>query len=127
MVKKVQESKASKAAKISKTSSKEKKKWTAGKQKEDVSRLAIVEPGLFQKIAKDVENMKIITKTNIVDKYNVNMYSSIRILRYLCENGVISLLNKSSRSVLYCGAKFAKKDIMEDITKQEDADLPSWE
>lgn len=126
MVKKIQESKAAKAAKISKTSSKEKKRWTSGKQKEEISRLAIVEPDLFQKIAKDVANMKVITRTNLIDKYNINMYSSIRILRYLCESGVISLLSKSSRLVLYCGTKFAKKAIIEDVTKQEEEDLPSW-
>lgn len=127
MAKKVPESKSAQAAKISKTSSKEKKRWTSGKQKEEISRLATVDGELFNKIAKDVANMKIITRTHITEKYNVNLNSSIRILRYLCESNVISLLSKSSRLQLYCGAKFAKKEIVEEVVQKKDADgLEAW-
>ncbi|KRH94264.1 40S ribosomal protein S25 [Pseudoloma neurophilia] len=126
MVKKVQESKAAKAAKISKTGSKEKKRWTSGKHKEETSRLATVEPELFQKIAKDAANMKIITRTNIVEKYNLNMSSAVRVLRYLCESEVITQLSKSRRLILYCGAKFAKKDVIEEVTKKDNDGLEAW-
>merc|ERR1711915_267246 len=120
MAKKAPESKAAQAAKISKTSSK-KKRWTTGKQKDEISRLATVDTDLFNKIVKDTANMKIITRTAMVDKYNLNMSSAIRILRYLNESGNISLLSKSSRLVLYCGSKFAKKEVIEDVTQSVEA------
>lgn len=120
MAKKAPESKAAQAAKIAKGSSKEKKKWTSGKQKDEISRLATVDADLFNKIAKDTANMKIITRTQIVDKYNLNLHAAIRVLRYLAETGNIVLLNKSRRLVFYCGAKFAKKDIVEDFTQKSE-------
>lgn len=136
MAKKIPESKAAKEAKIAKTSSKEKKKWTTGKVKEEVTRLVCIDPDLFNKIVKDVANMKMITKTVLTEKYNINMYSSIRILRYLCENDIIGCISRNRRLGIYCGAKFVKKVVVEDVTnevqeqKQEqpaqEVDLDDW-
>lgn len=127
MAKKAPESKKSKEAKVSKTSSKEKKKWTTGKTKEDVNRLVIIDPELFKKIVKDVANMKVITKTTITERYNINLYSSIRILRYLCENEIIGCLGTGRRLSIYCGAKFVKKEVIEDVTQNTGTEeLESW-
>lgn len=127
MAKKAPESKSAQAAKIAKSSSKEKKKWTSGKQKEEVSRLACVDKDLFNKIMKDVSNMKTITKTTLTEKYNIDLYNSIRILRFLHENEVISLIHSGNCLKIYCAAKFAPKEIVEDITvKTNDSELEAW-
>ncbi|ELA46734.1 hypothetical protein VCUG_01760 [Vavraia culicis subsp. floridensis] len=125
MAKKAPESKASKESKIAKTSSKEKKKWTTGKTKEETSRHTCVDPELFNKIVKDVANMKVITRSTLAEKYNINLYSSIRILRYLCENEVVGCVSKGRRLNIYCGSKFVRKEVVEDVTKKED-ELETW-
>ncbi|ELQ74819.1 40S ribosomal protein S25 [Trachipleistophora hominis] len=125
MAKKAPESKASKEAKIAKSSSKEKKKWTTGKTKDEVSRQACVDPELLGKIVKDVPNMKMITRSTLVEKYNINLYSSIRVLRWLCENEIVGCVSAGRRLKVYCGSKFVKKEVVEDVTKKEE-ELEAW-
>merc|ERR1711953_6319 len=110
MVKKVQESKAAKLAKAQAKSNKPQKKWTSGKQKDDVSRLVSVDNELLKKIGTDLQKMKIITRTTLVEKYNINLQSAINILRFAESKGVIGCLNNTSNLKLYCAAKFMPKE-----------------
>lgn len=129
MAKKAPESKSAQSAKISKSNAGDKKKWTTGKQKSEVSRLASVDEALGQKIAKDVANMRVITRTTIAEKYNLNLHSSIRILRFLAEEKIIKDISSGSRLKIYCGAQYAKTEIIEEVSvsvEKDEEGLEAW-
>merc|ERR1711928_146826 len=115
MAKEPLEKKSAQALKIAKSSGKEKKKWTQGKQKETISRLCTVTDELLEKIQKEIVNQKIITKTNLTEKYNLNLYSSVRLLRYFEENGIINKISGGRKLNIYCGPKHFKKEIIEEV------------
>lgn len=108
MAKKIQETKAAKLQKAMRTSKKEKKKWTGGPEKVvDKKRIAFMEKELFEKISKDTESMKFITKSMISDRYNIDLFLATRVLRELTEMNKIQLLKESGKFVAYGGGKFS--------------------
>lgn len=118
MAKKIQESKSSKQEKATR-STKEKKKWVTKKAAEGPKRLVFVDTTLYEKIQKDVENMRIVTKTMISEKYNLNFYLSVRILRDLCEKNLIRFVDGNGSLKIYQGGKMMKKDEEETIQVEE--------
>merc|ERR1711872_925810 len=104
MAKKIQESKQAKKEKALRTSKKEKKKWSStGPAVVDKKKTTFMERELFNKIVKDSENMKIITRATISERYNIDLYLSTRVLRELASEEKIELLRSSGNLVVYGG------------------------
>ncbi|KAM0675969.1 hypothetical protein GVAV_000748 [Gurleya vavrai] len=101
MAKKAPVSKAAQASKIAKTSSKEKKKWTKGKQKDTVQRAVAVDSVLLARIIKENEKNLCLTKTTIAEKYNLNAGLAQRILDHLCEKGILKIASVCSLVKVY--------------------------
>ncbi|EPR80056.1 Ribosomal protein S25 [Spraguea lophii 42_110] len=112
MAKKVLESKTSKAEKIS-NSTKSKKKWSSGKVAEAVKRHERVEDDIFNKIVKDVKNMRILTRTTLSERYNLSLNISIKLLRFLEENQIIKLISSHRGSKIYAGSKYEPLKVVE--------------
>ncbi|KAF7700706.1 40S ribosomal protein S25 [Cucumispora dikerogammari] len=109
MAKKIQESKQSKLQKATRTSKKEKKKWVpTAAQGGDKKKIVFLEREIWNKIVKDVDNMKVITKSMISEKYNLDLFLTTRVLRELCEKEKIKLLRSSGNLTVYSGGKFGK-------------------
>lgn len=107
MVKKVQESKEKKAAKISSTSNKEKKKWSQGKTRDAVRRSVTVDADMFSKVERDVAKASLVTAPSVAEKFNLNVGVAQKILEHLCAGGVLCCLSHSSRPRLYSRVKRA--------------------
>lgn len=118
MVKKAPVSKTAQANKIQKTSSKEKKKWSKGKQKDTVKRAVSVDDTLLARIQKDIQNSNCVTKTFIAEKHNINAGVAQRILSNFCEQGILRLVSASSMIKIY--AKNVKVEEKIEIEKVEE-------
>lgn len=101
MVKKVQESKEKKAAKIASASNKEKKKWTQGKTREAVRRSVTVDADMFSKIERDAAKATLVTAPAVAEKFGLNVGVAQKVLEHLCAGGVLRCLSHSSRPRLY--------------------------
>ncbi|KAL0266086.1 UNVERIFIED_CONTAM: hypothetical protein PYX00_011802 [Menopon gallinae] len=108
MVKKVQESKEKKAAKIASTSSKEKKKWTQGKTREAVRRAVTVDAEMFAKVERDVAKASLVTAPAVAEKFGLNVGVAQRVLEHLCAGGVLRL-NRLGRLVTSATKAFLGK------------------
>lgn len=116
MAKKAPVSKAAQALKINKTSTKEKKKWTKGKTKDVVSRAVHIDQPIINKIVKEAGNASILTKTHLIEKYNLNGGVAKRILDWLCENGRIRVVSECSILKVY-GKVGKREEVAEIITE----------
>jgi ribosomal protein S25 len=125
MVKKVQESKAGKSAKIQKASGKGEKKWTKGKTKYIVRRGVEVDQEVFAKIEKDIPRMSVITKAAVAEKYNLNVGLSQRILKFFHENGLIQLIFSSSKCKIYGKVVKAKEEVPAEKSEAKEVTVES--
>lgn len=120
MVKKAPVSKAAQANKIQKTSSKEKKKWTKGKQKDTVKRGVSIDPTLLARIQKENTNSVCVTKTNIAEKYNLNAGVAQKVLNHFVEQGLLKLVSACSLVKVYSkNVKVEKVDEVKEEVKGE--------
>lgn len=109
MAKKIQESKQAKLQKAVRTSKKEKKKWVSNTgQGADKKKTTFMDRELYNKIIKESENMKIITKNMISERYNLDLFLTTRVLRELADANKIELLRSSGNLVVYGGGKYNK-------------------
>ncbi|KAM0686037.1 hypothetical protein COBT_002747 [Conglomerata obtusa] len=117
MVKKAPVSKTAQANKIQKTSSKEKKKWTKGKQKDTVKRAVSIDATLLARIQKENANSVCVTKTNIAEKYNLNAGVAQKILNHFVEQGFLKLVSSCSLVKVY--GKNVKVEEVKESAKEE--------
>merc|ERR1711974_120708 len=102
-------SEQAKKEKALRTSKKEKKKWSSsGPATTDKKKTTFMDRELYNKIIKDSENMKIITRSTISERYNIDLFLSTRILRELASAEKIELLRSSGNLVVYGGGKLNK-------------------
>ncbi|KAF5141296.1 40s ribosomal protein s25 [Vairimorpha ceranae] len=101
MAKKVQETKEKKALKAASTSKKEKKKWTEIKKKDEARKIFTVSDELLQKVEKEVKKAKIVTVFSLGSKMNLTLSVAKNLLRHCVNNGIISLIHKSSKTTIY--------------------------
>lgn len=121
MVKKVQESKEKKAAKITSASNKEKKKWTQGKTREVVRRSVTVDAEMFSKVERDVSKASLVTAPSVAEKFKLNVGVAQKVLEHLCAGGVLRCLSHSSRPRLYSRAQRAGGKAPEPAQHAEEA------
>lgn len=120
MVKKVQESKEKKAAKISSSSSKEKKKWSSGKSKDVTRRNVTVDVDTFSKIEKDAKKSSVSTCNVIAERYNLNVGVAQKVLAHLAECGVIRCVSASSKPKIYSKVVAVSKEPETDAKQNEE-------
>ncbi|KAG0418972.1 40S ribosomal protein S25, partial [Dictyocoela muelleri] len=123
MVKKAPESKASKIEKITKSQNKQKKKWSSGTVKESTKRQPTMDEELFNKIQKDILNMKIVTKAVLAERYNINLYLCTNLLSMLEQKGDIKMI-KGGQFKVYAGGKYVapKEKIVVEVEHENNSD-----
>ncbi len=77
------------------------KKWGRVYEKESFKRALLVPDDLFEQITQGIKNMKVITSTNIAEKFGIRVSIARRILEDLNEKGEIKVYGKTPRLILY--------------------------
>lgn len=77
------------------------KKETKKEETQTKRTIQILDEKLFQTIAKDIQNMRVITPYEIASKYGIKMSVAFKILRNLSERGDLVLVSKGHRTEIY--------------------------
>merc|ERR1712080_227443 len=125
MAKKNPISKAQQKDKITKAS-KEKKKWTSVKTQESAQKLITLKSELFEKIKKEIQTMKVVTKNSLSEKYNLSLYLAIRLLRMFEEEKLVTFLKGDRTLKIYRGCKVEFKPVVIEKEVEQVEDGGDW-
>lgn len=86
------------------TGKNKKKKWSKGKVKDKADNSVFVDEASLAKVVKEVATYKLITPSVICDRHRLNVSLARQILTRIEEQGLIRLVSKHSRQLIYTRA-----------------------
>merc|ERR1712033_162251 len=83
---------------------KAKKKWSKGKVRDKLNNLVLFDKQTYDKLNKEVPSYKLITPSVVSERLKVRVSLARKALRELAEKGLIRLVLKHSRQLVYTRA-----------------------
>jgi len=81
-----------------------KKKWSKGKQKENLNAAVFFDKNLYEKLKKEVPNYKLITPSVISERMRCNVSMARRAINDLLSKGMIKVIAKHQKQAIYTRA-----------------------
>ncbi|ABW97964.1 rps25 (nucleomorph) [Hemiselmis andersenii] len=78
-----------------------KKKWSKGKIKEKSNNYVLIDNDIYEKILKEICKNKIITISNLSERFHITSSLSKKILSFLCEKKILKNTQNSTRYGIY--------------------------
>ena len=85
-----------------------KKKWTTGKVKDKLNYAVLLEPKQFKEIEKSLPTMKLITLSNVAERFKIVASVARQILRYFHNQNKIELVDYHQQCPIYKGLTVTK-------------------
>jgi len=81
-----------------------KKKWAKGKVREKAFNMVLFDKPAYDKLIADVPKMKLITVATVIERLKVNGSLARAAMRELEEKGLIKIVSKHSKQMIYTRA-----------------------
>merc|ERR1712137_244143 len=81
-----------------------KKKWSKGKSKDKVQNAVLFDPELYKKVLGDVPKQRVITVSNVSEKYRLNGALARATIAHLHSKGLIRQVAKHHSILIYTRA-----------------------
>merc|ERR1712076_116439 len=81
-----------------------KKKWSKGKSKDKVQNACLFDPDLYKKVLGDVPKQRVITVSNVSEKYRLNGALARATIAHLHSKGLIRQVSKHHSILIYTRA-----------------------
>merc|ERR1712150_2833 len=94
-----------------------KKKWSKGKVRDKLNNLVLFDKQTYDKLNKEVPSYKLITPSVVSERLKVRVSLARRALRELADKGLIRLVVKHSRQLVYTRA--TKEETVEEAAETE--------
>jgi len=94
------------AKKAEKQAAQQKQAKQAKKEEAQAKRtIELLDERIFDSIARDIQNMPVVTPYEISAKYGIKMSLAIKVLRNLRQKGDLALISKGHRTEIYAPTK----------------------
>ncbi|AFP65594.1 40S ribosomal protein S25 (nucleomorph) [Chroomonas mesostigmatica CCMP1168] len=78
-----------------------KKKWSKSKTKEKINNKVLIDKEEYEKILKEIYKTKVMTPSNLSERFHISCSLSKKILSDLFEKNVIKLNNNLNKQLVY--------------------------
>lgn len=78
-----------------------KKKWSKGKSKEKMQNHCLFDPELYKKVVADVPKQRVITVSNVAEKFKLNGALARQTIAHLHSKGLIKEVSKHHSMLIY--------------------------
>ena len=82
-------------------SKQKKKKWAKGSVKDKKENVVVYDQGLYNKVAKEIARMKVITIAALSERYQISGSLARRTIQVFEEEGLIKRISRHSSFLLY--------------------------
>jgi len=97
-----------------------KKKWSKGKVTEKSNLDVMLDPKKFKDIEKDLPKMKLITLSNVSDRFKITLSLARQVIRYFAEQNKITALDfQHQQCPLYTGNEKKEKADEEEVAEKK--------
>jgi small subunit ribosomal protein S25e len=93
-------------------------KWSKAKAKEKLASGVLLDPENYKKLLAEVPKQRLITPSNLSEKYKLGGALARRVIRHLYEKGLIRKVTAHNAQVIYTRASAAKEDEKKEDQKE---------